>query len=204
MSYGSINRNIFLVLFTLLSIFILSSFERDLPVQANDSKPVSLPSEGRYKVNASQSKFTVKAFAGGLLSAFAHDHLIAIRDFTGDVRFTYGTVEPASLELNIKAASLTLLDKVSDSDRQKIENTMRTEVLEIDKHPEIVFKSTNVSAQRVEEGKYQTKIAGELTLHGVTHPIAINATVEFSQNSLQAEGQFALRQTDFGIKPVSI
>jgi polyisoprenoid-binding protein YceI len=204
MNYGRINRNIFLVLFTLFSVFSLPFFEKALPVQANDSQPVLLPSEGRYKVNASQSKFNVKAFAGGLLSALAHDHLIAIRDFTGDVRFTYGTVEPASLELNIKAASLTLLDKVSDSDRQKIENTMRTEVLEVDKHPEIVFKSTNVAAQRIEEGKYQTKIAGELTLHGVTHPVTINGTVGFSQNSLQAEGQFTLRQTDYGIKPVSI
>lgn len=204
MNYGSMNRNVFLLQLTFLSVFALPIIEKTLPVRADASPRIFLSDEGRYKVNASQSKFTVKAFAGGLLSALAHDHLIAIRDFTGDVRFTYGPVEPASLELNIKAASLTLLDKVSDSDRQKIENTMRTEVLEVDKYSEIVFKSTNVSAQRIDEGKYQAKIAGELTLHGVTHPITINATIEFSQNSLRAEGQFTLRQTDFGIKPVSI
>jgi polyisoprenoid-binding protein YceI len=200
MNYGSMNRNILLILFTLLFIFTLSFFERTLSIQAN----VALPDEGKYKINAGQSKFTVKAFAGGLLSALAHDHLIDIQDFSGDVRFTYGTVEPASMELTIKAASLTLLDKVSDSDRQKIENTMRSEVLEVDKHPEITFKSTSVSAQRVDEGRYQTKITGDLTLHGVTRNITLNATIEFAHSSLRAQGQFTIRQSDFSIKPVSI
>ena len=82
----------------------------------------------------------MKAFAGGFLSAFAHDHTIAIREFSGDADFTYGTVEPGSLQITIRAGSLAVTDKVSEKDRQQIEATMRDEVLEISKHPDITFK----------------------------------------------------------------
>ncbi len=146
----------------------------------------------------------MRAFAGGLLSALAHDHTISIREFTGEARFTYGTVEPASLQLTIKAASLAVTDKVSDSDRKKIEDTMRGEVLEVDKHPEIIFKSTNVNASRVDEGKYQAKITGDLTLHGTTRSVTFDAFVTFYEASLQAKGQFAIKQSNYGIKPVSV
>lgn len=163
------------------------------------------PSEGRYKINAAQSRFTVRALVGGLLSSVAgHDHTIAIRDFSGMAQFTYGTVTPAALQFTVKADSLAITDKVSDSDRDKIQATMRNEVLDVNSYPEITFKSASITATRVEEGKYETRINGELTLHGTTRPLTLNAFVTFLATSLQAEGQFALRQTDYGIRPVSV
>ena len=171
----------------------------------NVTMPTAAPSEGRYKINAGQSHFTVRAFVGGLLSAVAgHDHTIAIRDFNGTATFTYGSVTPASLQFTVKADSLAVTDKVSDSDRNKIQATMRNEVLDVNNYPDITFKSTAITATRVEEGKYQTKITGELTLHGTTRAITISALVTFYEASLQAEGQFALRQTEYGIKPVTV
>ena len=147
----------------------------------------------------------MRALVGGLLSAVAgHDHTIAIRDFYGAAQFTYGTVTPAALQFTVKADSLAVTDKVSESDRNKIQTTMRNEVLDVNSYPEIVFKSTSVTATRLEEGKYQARITGELTLHGTTRPLVISAFVTFYAASLQAEGQFALRQTEYGIKPVSV
>jgi len=170
--------------------------------QASHFKPVT--DSARYRIDAAQSRFIVRAFAGGFLSAFAHDHTIAIRDFAGHADFTYGTVEPASLEMTIKAASLEITDKVSTSDRQKIEGTMRDEVLEIAKYPDISFKSTSVSASKTGEGQYQARISGELTLHGVTRPVAMTAQLEFGDKTLRAKGGFAIKQSNFSIKPVSV
>ena len=158
----------------------------------------------RYRIDAAESRFIVRAFAGGFLSAFAHDHTIAIRDFAGHANFTYVTVEPASLEMTIKAASLDITDKVSTSDRQKIEGTMRDEVLEIAKYPDISFKSTSVSASKTGEGQFQARISGELTLHGVTRPVAMTAQLEFGDKTLRAKGAFAIKQSNFSIKPVSV
>jgi len=146
----------------------------------------------------------VRAFAAGLLSFAAHNHNIAIREFSGDAEVTYGSVEPASLNMRVRAASLAVTDKVSESDREKIETTMRNDVLETAKYPEILFQSTRVSATRLDEGKYQVKIPGNLTLHGATHTVTINARLDFGTNKLHAVGEFPVKQSEFGIKPVSV
>jgi len=158
----------------------------------------------RYRIDAGQSHFTVRAFAGGFLSALAHDHTIAVRDFEGNTEFTFGTVEPASLQMTIKAASLAVVDKISEKDRQKIEATMRDEVLEVSNFPEITFKSNSVTATKTGEGQYQARISGEISLHGVSRPLTIASQLEFGDKLLHAKGNFALKQSSFGIKPVSV
>ena len=54
------------------------------------------------------------------------------------------------------------------------------------------------------EGQYQARISGDLTLHGVTRPLTINAQLEFGDKVLRAKGAFTLKQSSFDIKPVSI
>jgi len=191
--------------------FLLATVEGSpLPAKSDADSPASAKSVAsrsdgaRYRIDAGQSRFTVRAYAGGFLSAFAHDHNIAIRYFSGDADFTYGTVEPASLRLVIKADSLAITDKVSASDRQKIEGTMRDEVLEVAKFPDIVFKSTGVTASKTGEGNFQAKISGELTLHGVTRPLTIASQLEFGDKTLRARGAFSIKQSSFDIKPVSV
>lgn len=169
------------------------------------SVPVDVPANSaRYRIDAGQSHFTVRAFAGGFLSALAHDHTIAVRDFEGNTEFTFGTVEPASLQMTIKAASLAVVDKISEKDRLKIEATMRDEVLEVSNFPEITFKSNSVTATKTGEGQYQSRISGEISLHGVSRPLTITSQLEFGDKLLHAKGNFALKQSSFGIKPVSV
>jgi len=162
------------------------------------------PAGVHYRIDSGHSRFTVHAFAAGLLSFAAHNHNIAIRDFSGDAEVTYGSVEPASLNMRVRSASLAVTDKVSDSDREKIETTMRNDVLETSRYPEIVFQSTGVHATRLDEGKYQVKIPGNLTLHGATRSVTINARLDFGANELHAVGEFPIKQSEFGIKPVSV
>ena len=41
----------------------------------------------RYAIDGRISRFTVRAFASGMLSAFGHSPTIAIRDFAGEAQF---------------------------------------------------------------------------------------------------------------------
>lgn len=194
---------------SILSAALIASCVTQLPGNTSaltlpKRSSISPQGSARYKVDASQSKFMVKASAGGLLSALAHDHNIAIRDFDGVATFTFVSVSPASLHLTINAESLAITDKVSDSDRTKIEKTMRDEVLEVGKYPEIVFKSTGVEANKIGEGEYRAVISGEITLHGVTKAASIPVRLSFGNNILRAQGSFALKQSDYGIKRVSV
>lgn len=156
----------------------------------------------RYRLIPEQSKFTVQAFAEGLFSAFGHDPVLAIKDFTGEAQFVPGSFESASLKITIKADSIVLSN--SEKDRLEIEQTMREQVLEIAKYPEIVFVSSNISVTRLSEGRYRARIIGDLTFHGVTQKnLWITAQGTVSGESLKAQGDFTLKQTDFGIKPFS-
>lgn len=158
----------------------------------------------RYRLLPEQSTFTVQAFAQGLLSAFGHDPVIGIRDFNGEVQFVPGTFEAASLKITVNARDLALSGEAKAKDRTEIETAMRSQVLEVDKYPEIVFSSTNISASRVAAGRYRVRIIGDVTLHGVTQKnLWISSEATVSEEKLRARGEFSLKQSDFGIKPFS-
>jgi polyisoprenoid-binding protein YceI len=156
-----------------------------------------------YRLDTSRSRFTVRAFATGLLSAFAHNPTIAIRDFAGEVQFPPGKLQEGRLRISIKADSLEVVGNVSDKDRREIERQMREEVLETARYPEVVFESTRISAEMITEGQYRVRINGRLFLHGVTGDCEIAARVLVAEDMLRANGEFPLRQTDYSIKPVS-
>lgn len=157
----------------------------------------------QYRIDPNRSRFTVRAFAGGMLSAFAHNPTFAIRGFTGAAEFAPDAVERAALRLQIKAAALELTDEVSAKDQREIERLMREEVLETSRYPEIIFASTSIRGSKIGEGQYRVKIVGNLTLHGVTRPCSIDAQIWVTPESLRAHGEFPLRQTDYRIKLVS-
>jgi len=73
---------------------------------------------------------------------------------------------------------------------------MEEMTLETKKFPEIAFRST-----RIEKiGDAQWRVDGDLALHGVTKPVSL--TVKQAGDSWTT--RTVLKQTDFGIKPISI
>jgi polyisoprenoid-binding protein YceI len=145
----------------------------------------------------------VRAFASGVLSAFGHSPTIALRDFEGEARVNPDHMESSSLRLILKAASLTVTDDISDKDRRELEGEMQEKVLETAKYPEIVYDCTQVSVDSSENGNYSVKLLGSLTLHGVTRRQPVQARLALSGDMLRAFGEFAVRQSDYNIKPVS-
>src|SRR5208283_2366064 len=129
----------------------------------------------RYLIEDKKSRFTVRAFAAGLLSALGHNPTISIPDFEGEVVLNSDEVNQSSLRAVIDAASLTVIDDIRDKDRQEIERTMHEQVLETDSFPEIVYECSNISAIKSGEGQYAVTLNGELTLHGVTQNQAVAA-----------------------------
>jgi polyisoprenoid-binding protein YceI len=158
-----------------------------------------------YSVDAAASTFTVQAFAEGLFSAFGHDPVLGIKDLQGEAEFVPDTFENATLKLVINANSLNVENDIKDKDRQDIERTMRDEVLETAKYPEIVFQSNNISLSRSGPDRYRARVIGDLTLHGATQKnIWLNGEVSVTADGLRAKGDFTLKQSDYKIKLVSV
>jgi polyisoprenoid-binding protein YceI len=158
-----------------------------------------------YRINPSRSQFTANVGSGGLLWFMGHTHHFAVRDFTGEATLTDRNLAPASLQITIKAASLEETGKnFTEQQKQIINKEAHNEVLEANKYPEITFKSTNVTGKMKSEGQYEVKIAGELTIHGITRPIEIPAQVMVKDSTLQAIGEFSVNRSDYKVKTKSI
>jgi polyisoprenoid-binding protein YceI len=167
--------------------------------------PEPVANLARYRLVASESKFTVQAFAEGLLSAFGHDPVIAVTEFEGELRFVPGTFEQASLEISVNARSLKVVNDVKPRDRIEIERTMHDEVLETSKYPTIEFCSDNVTVTTLGGNRYRARVIGDVSLHGVSQKnLWISGEVFQSDKRLRASGEFSLRQSDYKIKQVSV
>lgn len=158
-----------------------------------------------YTIVTGESSFWVFVPKTGLLSGLAHDHEIGVKSFTGKIVVPDSGASGGSLELNVDAQSLAVLDKKpSEEDKKKIYSSMHNEVLESAKHPKINFKSVSVSGLKQSGGdNYNFTLNGDLTLHGVTKRIAVPVSLTINAQQLRAVGKYTLRQTDYGIKPYS-
>lgn len=157
-----------------------------------------------YRIDAKPSRFTVQVTAAGLLSAFGHNPVIAIRNFSGEARFQPDTLDSASLQVVVQAASFEVSGDASDRDRREIERTMQDRVLESVTYPEIVFQSSTVKVSPAGPGQYRVEAAGQLSLHGVTREHTVSARVTVGPERLRASGEFSLHQADYGIELVSV
>lgn len=158
----------------------------------------------RFRLDASRSKFIAHAQRGGLLWFKGHEHLVAAQEFTGEAKLTADKISAGSLELTVKTDSMVeTSDAFTEPQKQIINKELREIVLEPEKYPEIVFKSTDVSGKRLGNNQYDLRIAGNLTLHGVTHRIVIPAKVTLTGNDLRAVGEFSIDRSDFNVKATS-
>jgi polyisoprenoid-binding protein YceI len=157
-----------------------------------------------YRLDASESKFIAHAYAGGLLWFKGHDHLIAIRDFSGEARLTTVSITPASLKIIAKAGSMVETSSVfTEPQKQIINQELREIVLQPDQYPDIVFRSTQVTGKATRDDQYDLRIRGDLTLHGATRQITIPTKVTVTGHELRAIGEFSIDRGDFKVKATS-
>lgn len=144
-------------------------------------------------IDTQRSSITVRVYKTGLFSAFAHNHEIHAPIQMGSLDEQKRTVE-----FTVEAKQLRVVDKEgSASDRIQVQANMQgPKVLNIEKFPEIRFHST--AADSTGAGKWI--VSGDLTLHGQTHPVRVDVQGE----QVHYTGSATLKQTDFGITPITI
>lgn len=158
----------------------------------------------QYAIDPKLSRFTVQAFAGGLLSGFGHNPTFAVRDFTGEAKFSPDSPQEGFLLMKIQSGSLALTTDVSDKDRREIERTMREDVLETERNPEIRYEGSVASVSEAGPGRYRVNLSGQLFLHGISRDQPLVANLSAGPETLRGYGSFSVLQTAYGIKLVSV
>jgi YceI-like domain len=145
-------------------------------------------------IDTQRSTITIHVGKSGLLSAAAYDHTINAPISSGLIRQS----ATPYIEFTVETAKMTVKPdpKVNAKAQDNIQLNMEQMTLETAKFPEIAFRSSRI--EKLANGQW--KVDGDLSLHGVTKPITL--TVKETGDSYTTHT--VLKQTDFGIKPISI
>jgi polyisoprenoid-binding protein YceI len=157
----------------------------------------------KFLIDKTASRFTVQAFATGLFSSFGHNPTIEIRDYQGELQFVPETFDKAFVRVTVHTSNLDVLDEMKRDDRKKLEHAMYEQVLDVRQFPTAVYESKEIKVERPENGPMVSHVNGELSFHGVTQNQSLDARIQNMGNMLRISGDFTLRQSSFGIKPVS-
>ena len=173
----------------LLLLLLISGTAQAQQPQAGDSVIYRL---------ASSSRLVVKTGKAGLFGFAGHSHVIQARAFQGEIVYYPKSPSSSRLDIRVLADSLKVLTPNDTAEIRQVTETMRTKVLHTAEYPEIRLVSRRV----VREGA-GFHIIGALTLAGHTRELPIEVAVRIGADSLEATSQFSVKQSDFGIKPVS-
>ena len=152
---------------------------------------MSSVSAQRHNIDTQKSTLTIHVGKTGVFSGLGHEHEVRAPIHSGAA----DTGSHPSVEVRVDARALRVTGKDEpEKDRAEVQKTMLgPEVLDSERHSEIVFKSTG--AETVGEGRWTLR--GDVTLRGQTRPVIVQVWLKDGRYT----GETTVKQTDFGIKP---
>jgi polyisoprenoid-binding protein YceI len=151
-----------------------------------------------FAVDPAASRAMIEVGKAGAFSFAGHTHEVEAPIASGVVHLDAEMPARSDVRLEFNAAAMRVTGKgESADDAAKVQQTMLGEqVLDVKKFPAITFESTSVDARN--------NVTGRLTIHGVTRPVTALVALKVDGAALTATGTFTIKQSDFGIKPISI
>jgi polyisoprenoid-binding protein YceI len=178
-----------------MSIHLRPNIASALVAAAALASSWSVPASAQqHRIDVAHSTITIHVFKSGLFRAFADNHLIQARLAQGLVEDSGG----GHVDVVVDAQRLRVMDPdLSPEGRGQVQGRMLgPDVLDVTRFPQIRFHSTTV--ERLETDRWL--VNGTLELHGRSHNVALNVV----QENGHYRGQAKLRQTDFGIRPITV
>lgn len=160
-----------------------------------------------YQINASQSRVTITVGKSGAFSfAAGHAHEISGPIQSGSIDIDPDDPSRSHVRLVVDTKMLKVSGENEPADdRPKVQETMESDkVLDVARFPHISFESTGVSNARRTNSSLDAVVAGQLTIRDAARPVSASVHVDVPGASLTATGRFSVRQTEFGIKPITV
>lgn len=154
-----------------------------------------------YRIEPASSIVVIEVRRGGSLARLGHDHVVASHDVRGDV-----LPADARADLYVPLAALVVDEPAlragahfdttpTDADIAGTRRNMLGRVLDVDAHP---FARVRVRRADVHH------VDADIALHGVSRVVRVPIELAIDADRLHVSGDLTLRQTDFGIVPLSI
>jgi polyisoprenoid-binding protein YceI len=159
-----------------------------------------------FVIDPVESRAVVTVGKAGLFSfAAGHTHEV-VSSIKGTVELDADDPTQSTIHMEIDAAALQVSSKNEPPDDvPQVQKAMLSDkVLDVEHYPTIVFQSAHVTVTKSADQAWELTVSGDFTLHGTTKPLTFPASAELKADRLTAHGQFQIKQSDYGIKPVSV
>ncbi len=165
-----------------------------------------------YRIDQQASSLHILVYRGGTMARLGHNHVISSADLRGQIWRGHDSAD-SGFEVTVPVNTLIVDDNaaraeegddfplnVSDDAKAGTKaNMLRVGLLDGEHYPEIMIRSTRITGA---DGQFE--VVAAMRIKDQTRKIALPVTLTESGNVLEARGNFEIRQTDFGITPLSV
>jgi polyisoprenoid-binding protein YceI len=158
-----------------------------------------------FRVDAAASQVTVRVGRAGAFGFAGHDHEVAVPKVDGIILFDSADATHSTITLKFDVTAMKVTGRGEPAaDVPEVQRVMLSDrVLDAQRYPTIAFTSRRIVIVTQAVDRLALRVDGDLTLHGVTRPITMPVEVRLTGDQLAATANATVRQTDFGIRPVT-
>ena len=165
-----------------------------------------------HRVVADESQVKILVYRGGKLSSAGHNHVVSSHNLSGKV-WVHEAVSRSGLQIVMPVALLEVDDpkmrseegadfasEVPESARQGTrKNMLGPQLLDADRYPGITLTALAITGTRE-----QMQVRMRVRIKDQTREITIPVSARHSPGRVEAQGEFALEQTDLGLTPYTV
>ena len=172
-----------------------------------------------FEIQSQSSLLTILVYRGGALASAGHNHVIASHDLSGAI-FIPAEILHSSFEIHVPVATLTVDEAalraeqsaadfppdVSEGAKEGTRRNMLGEaLLDAEHNPEIVLRSLQLEPAGGAAADSATVLAHlQSTVRGQQRSFTVPVRYRLAgDGSLEAAGEFPLRQSELGLTPFS-
>jgi len=158
-----------------------------------------------FAIDPASSIVVIEVRRAGSLARLGHDHVVASHDVQGFVAPNQGEadlyvpLDRLSVDEPSLRAEAGFDTAPTEADIAGTRRNMQTRVLEVGRHP---FAQVSFRHARPTAADDVGDVA--ISLHGVTHLVRLPLEIESKDDEIVVSGSVSLKQSDYGITPLSI
>jgi hypothetical protein len=165
-----------------------------------------------YSIDPQASALHILAYRGGTLARLGHNHVVSSKSLAGRV-WMHRQLAQSGFEIAFPVADLVVDDpefrraagsefppEIPETDKQGTrKNMLRAEVLDAENYPRVEVKSAKVDGSLP-----ALQVTARVTIKQTTRDVVVPVNVTVNGDRVTATGEFAIQQTEFGMKPFSV
>ena len=168
---------------------LISTILMGLSVVLISGAPISEPKTLTIKPEASKVEWFAEKVTG------KHNGIVSLK--SGSIEIEENNIIGGSFSIDMTSINTTDLE---GEYKDKLDGHLKSkDFLNVEEFNTATFKINTVKPLKNDEGFNHT-IAGELTIKGITHPIAFPANIKITDGKLAAYGEMTIDRTKYDIK----